>query len=211
MQQVCGRDICDAWEQSIKLLLNPTTEVVAAPSALLTLRICDLVLHVERVDPEPPISNFSIWDTQYVSEYSDAIIGGSPGDHKLRDRMLEALYDGKSQLDFVRDELSSDPFTRRAILIFWDPRRDCFEPHPSGLVYLQLFRQGKSLNMAAYFRSNDAWTSALPDMYALTRFLRHESELADLTAGSYTQVVADYHLYQPDYAYAVTRFRKNEE
>lgn len=209
MQIVSGRNICDAWEQSIKLLLGPSVDVVAAPSALLTLRICDLAIHVEHIDPEPVISQYSMWDSGYITEYSKAIVEGSQGDHLLRDRMLEALYDGKSQLDFIRDELSADPFTRRAIIVFWDPRRECFEPHPSGLIYLQFYRQSKNLNMAAYFRSNDSWTSALPDMYALTRLLRHEAERAKLAPGSYTQVVADYHLYQPDYAYAVTRFGRN--
>lgn len=58
MQIVSGRYICNAREQCIKLLLGPSIDAAAAPLALLTLKICDVAIHVEHIDPEPTISRY---------------------------------------------------------------------------------------------------------------------------------------------------------
>ncbi len=177
----------------------------AAPSGMLTTRILNLCLLINKLQDHLEQSRLSVWGSEYLDQYSDHVCRGGPNVHILRDRMLSEADDSLSQLDWVRRELSDNPSTRRAILVFWNPATDFRSSEPPGMIYCHFIREGKTLHLSVYLRSNDAWNSAYPDMIAFSRLLRQEATRLRLTPGNYSHVVGDYHIYQHDLAYVRMR------
>jgi|GEM_PF-5393575 len=200
-----GKGINSTWETSIRMLLSQAEQYVPAPSGMLTARQLNLCMSVQDIRRPSQLSEYCIWPMDYVEEYSRILTVGGQGEHVLRDRMLREVDRGVSQLEWARNELSRTPPSRRAVVSFWDSPVDCSSHRPPGLVCCHFIRSSQTLNLTLYFRSNDAWNSALPDMFAFCDLLRHESDILGLRPGTYSHFVGDYHIYYHDLAYIIAR------
>jgi thymidylate synthase len=146
---------------------------------------------------------------QFVEDHwlamSDATIGvGIASRINRPDTLTEP---GFNQLEAVISRLSARPDSRRAVIALWDGDTDAMSEHPPCACIVQfLLRQG-CLNVFSYFRSNDAWTAAFPDMVAMVRLGSLVAARLGAGVGTYIHFAASYHIYEADLVPALATFR----
>jgi thymidylate synthase len=113
---------------------------------------------------------------------------------------------GGSQWDRVRDLLTADPSSKRAVLAIFDPGElaDPANPDVSCALALHLLLRDGTLHAVTCMRANDAMIGLLCDVFAFT--LIHEFLAGQLGArlGTYTHHAISMHVNHPDAARAAS-------
>ena len=103
----------------------------------------------------------------------------------------------RGQLPLIQQILQTDPDSRQALAMIWDPLRDLHEEgtHRSCTVFLQFFiRQGK-LEMHTVMRSNDAWWGLAYDAFQFASVQMTMADALGIEVGQYVHHAMSLHLY----------------
>lgn len=102
-----------------------------------------------------------------------------------------------NQFNEAFNQLKSDPDTRQATIVFFDPIKDYRETKDKPCTNLIRFmiRDGK-LNMTTFMRSNDVWFGYPYDIFNFTMLQELMAGLLDIEVGKYTHIADSFHIYE---------------
>lgn len=113
---------------------------------------------------------------------------------------------GFNQWEFVKQELTKNPNSRRAVIHIKEPTcKDSKDINCT--ICLQFFIRNNKLYMTTYMRSNDIWTGFPYDVFQFTNIQILMSMELGIEVGEYTHIAGSLHLYKRDY----DKWRKNNE
>lgn len=108
----------------------------------------------------------------------------------------------RPQIPRVLDRLRTDPDTRQALAMVWDPVYDLAPgPVPRDLpctVYLAFRIRNGRLTMKTHMRSNDIWRGWCYDVIQFTQLQHTVANMLGLEAGSYVHHADSLHVYHED-------------
>ena len=150
-------------------------------------------------------------DTRWEYTYHQRLFGYS----------VPALDEGFDQIALLAEKLAATPHTRRAQAITWKvwEDNDCYDPACLQSIWCRLVQGNDAwyLNTNIRFRSNDAYKSALMNMFAFvqlqTKIAARISELSgrDVKLGRYVHQADSYHIYGSYFTEFENRFLKGLE
>lgn len=126
-------------------------------------------------------------------------------------RLIQKNQDlNKSQFGLVYDKLKSDPDSRQAVSIIWDPWRDYEKTKdvPCTIGFIFTIREGK-LNMTTMMRSNDIVLGTTYDVFAFTIFQEFLAKKLGVEVGAYTHLANSFHVYEMHYDKAWEMIKDN--
>lgn len=104
---------------------------------------------------------------------------------------------GFDQWDFIKDELRTNPASRRAVIHIKEPS-DMESKDVNCTCTLQFFIRDKKLYMTTYMRSNDVWMGFPYDVFQFTALQVLLSMELGIELGTYTHIAGSLHLYKRD-------------
>lgn len=179
-----------------------------------------MTIVVEKPLAEPMISKCFIGGPaelqQYVMEMLDGIldfeIKKGNWAYTYHDRMVNYevnryanVYGGYTvdtinQIQFVIDELRSNPTSRRAVVMIRHPK-DIGSSDPACIQHIQYqIRDGK-LECDVLFRSNDACKASFMNMFALIMLQKRIADVLGVGVGMYVHRVNNFHCYERDFKF----------
>jgi hypothetical protein len=199
----------EAWEMSICAVLDSGAPLVDTQRGARAREL--LGMRIEVTDPTrncglPPRYPLS---AQFVEEHwtamSDATIGVGIASRINRPGTL--TEPGFNQIEAAVRQLSARPDSRRAVVALWDGKSDTMSEHPPCACIVQFLLRQDRITVVSYFRSNDAWTAAFPDMVAMVRLGSLVAARLDVRVGTYIHFAASYHIYEADLVPATAAFQ----
>ena len=144
---------------------------------------------------------------QYVMEVLDGILDFKIGDsenaweYTYHDRIVNYDIEGRklNQLQFVIDELTRNPDSRRAVIDIRDNRIDPFNSHPACLQHMQFFIRNGKLHMKVLMRSNDGVEATFMNAFAFVMLQKKVADVLGLPMGSYAHRANSFHCYEKDF------------
>lgn len=136
--------------------------------------------------------------TKYRDSAEDGVIPGAYGPRLFDDTA------GSSQVDVVKDLLTANPDSRRAVIQLFqaDDLRESHIDIPCTCTIQFLVRSGL-LHMIVYMRSNDVIFGLTHDIFAFTMLQELLARSLDLPLGTYRHFVGSLHLYEREQKTAV--------
>jgi len=141
----------------------------------------------------------SSFKAKLCEEYATQLLSGTINqfDYTYHDRLFE--YGSVNQMSALIEHLKTNPQTRRALAITWNPvldsyRSGCNRSVPC-LQYIQFIIRKNKLNMISLFRSEDILQAFGPNVFGLVHLMRFVSDETGVNAGTYTHIVTVPHLY----------------
>ncbi len=113
--------------------------------------------------------------------------------NRLRD------VDGRSQIDFIIDDLRKAKYSRRAVAVTWQHGKDMGSDHPPCWILLQGLVQGDRLFLTCYIRSSDMFAAWPLNAYGLRKIHKEIADGIDLKLGPTTTISASAHIYEHDW------------
>ena len=160
----------------------------------------------------PMVSEKSALTSDFAEEYMQKLVYGY-------DKNVNFEYDYHSRLfayrnivnqidEYIIPKLISEPESRRAIAITWNPETDETMNDCPCLQLIQCTVRDKKLDITAVFRSNDMLLAAGQNMYALVGLQSYIAEKVGVTLGKYTHISLIPHIYYVDDADELKKFVK---
>lgn len=207
-----GRTAGDVWESSIRSLLNTYHEgnlsLIPTQHNVAALELTDVLLNVtaanSRNHDSPHYLNKE-WARRYVDELLNQKSTGHVYTRLTKLPQESGLLDQETA---IVEELRKCWFTRRAVMSIWQPSDDIASEYPPCVCMLQFLIREDALHLYTYFRSNDAWTCALPDMIGFIKYQKRIARKLRLPAATYSQHSVSYHIYEHDLPLASHTFGK---
>lgn len=104
---------------------------------------------------------------------------------------------GFDQLEFVKNELTLSPNSRRAVIHIKEPSNKTSKD-VNCTVCLQFFIRDNKLHLTTYMRSNDIWFGLPYDIFQFTSLQILLSMELGVGIGTYTHICGSLHLYERD-------------
>lgn len=102
-----------------------------------------------------------------------------------------------NQMQYVLDELSRDPNSRRASISIYDAKdRNNFENDTPCTYSINFYIDGGKLSMSVLMRSNDLWYGFCNDQYCFSKLQELIAEKLSLPVGLYYHFAQNLHLYE---------------
>lgn len=205
---ITSNTIAEAWENSIRLLLEAQELYSYDSDRGFCLELESVVLHVSEPLLEPQVSDKYIFP-QLVDEYCAKIAGKTPEARTAYERIHQWVKrDGKklNQYAAVLRHLKINPDSRAAVVSIWDPEVDLFSTRPLSpcLVYFSI--RHNALNSAILARSSDAWVNALPEMIGFCSVQKRLANSLGIGVGRLSFHALSYHIYEYDLPIALNLF-----
>lgn len=204
-----GRTAAQVWEESIRELLQLHSarliEYVPTEHDCNSIELTGVLLKVSDVTARTQKSKLYP-DSNFLEEYKNNLLSQKKhGQVYTRITALENEHD-IDQESVVVKSLKETWFSRRAVISVYDAYCDIGSNYPPCVCTMQfLIRDGK-LQFSTFFRSNDAWNLALPDMLAFMQYQKRIAKRLGIQASTYTQFVGSYHIYDYDIVAAKKAF-----
>jgi thymidylate synthase len=198
--EIVEETISAAWECSLRALLGCRQWVPTERNSR-ALELRNVVFQILKPLKEPIVSTKYQFNQSFIDLYCKSIKETYPGG-SIKSRLFEYGEEKLDQIDLLKRKLTEQSFSRRAVACLWNPSVDILSVHPPCALNLQFLVRNKRLHMTAVLRSNDAWMAAIPDMLAFSQLQKEIADSLSIKMGTYTQLSASYHLYEPDYAIA---------
>jgi len=211
-----GRTLPEAWERSIYELWRRGRRVwseynqytVDAPAMIVVrnplaeprvhLKGCVVGFKGLREYVEEILEGTNDWrigkDWHYT--YHERIFAYVPPVYDRRERRVV------NQVDYVIKKLKEAPYTRRAVVVTWQPWKDEWADSPPCLICLWFRVIDDRLEAHAIMRSNDALKAAFVNMFAFTEVQRVVAEEVGFEVGRYIHFADSYHIYERDWRWA---------
>lgn len=199
--EILSNTIASAWESSIKKILDDSSQLDFTQRGERAKEILGVQMVISRPLDEPIIPQTYPFGNLFIEDYCKNILDSSYGSHSINTRMVKRTQlnqKSNDQVQKVINLLKKSPDTRRAVICLWDLEKDLSAEHPPCACTIQFLIRHQKLDTIAYFRSNDSWMAALPDMIAITRLSEIISQKINVPIGQYVHFAASYHLYEPD-------------
>jgi thymidylate synthase (methanogen type) len=202
-------NIASAWEASILFLIQNSGNFIHTERFVRAKETIGTRIQVNNPMEEPIISPKYIFGDLFIKEYRRNIIMASQGEPSSGKRIKKGnglASKDNNQIDKVIELLKKEKYSRRAIISLWDYEQDILSQHPPCACTIQFLYRNNRLNTLAYFRSNDAWMSLLPDMIVMRDLTKIIADKLSIKIGTYIHYAASLHLYEPDVIPAIQRF-----
>ncbi len=205
-----GTTIIEVWEQSIQTLIKKDIPLSYTQRGVRAKEILGLQLVVTTPTRKSNISSRYIFGDDFIEKYCNNIMNVSSGVKSISSRIIGEKTIGNkqnNQIDKVVRVLKNEPESRRALISLWDSQYDSISEHPPCVCTIQFFIRNNKINTITYYRSNDAWMAALPDMISMLRLTEYVASRLKIDVGQYFHFAASYHIYEPDIIPATYAFR----
>jgi len=134
-------------------------------------------------------------ESKWEYTYHERIFSYLPPVFKNDEVEVERL----NQIDYVVRKLKNAPYSRRAVVVIWQPWVDENTDYPPCLVYLWFRIINEKLEMHVHMRSNDALKASFMNMYAYTELQKYVADRLGCGVGRYVHVADSYHVYERDW------------
>lgn len=212
---VRGRTLPEVYHKALFELLF-LGDLVPCPDYNTNQKEVSMTMIVEDPLAEPMISRLFVGGykelQQYVMEMRDGIldfeVDRGNWKYTYHDRMVRYPIDNqdrfphepyKNQIQFIIDELSRNPDSRRAVIDIRDNSEDMYSNDPACLQHIQFFIRNNKLHMKVLFRSNDACKAAFMNAFALIMIQKMLADKLGLEIGTYTHRANSFHCYERDF------------
>ena len=214
-----GQTLPEAYHRAL-YSLSAFGDFVPCPAYDTQCLECGLTMVVRDPISEPMISKMFFGGPddleQYTEEMLDGILDfkiGHGWDYTYHSRMTGyPCVDENNepwledQVQFVLNELRSDPHSRRAVINIRDVYADAYLGDPACLQHIQYFVRDGKLDCSVLFRSNDALKATFMNAYALIRLQERIAVELGAEMGTYTHRANSFHCYERDWG-ALWRFQ----
>jgi len=204
MRVIRAPSIGRAHEQVIKMILEKGW-TLRTEDAEATVEFEEIAMQVDTPLAEPAVSPHSRFQQRFVEQYARDLIHGSHAafEYDYHGRLFDwgerLVNEGQpvhvDQIAYIVDKLRSQPETRRAVAITWNPVIDEKLDDCPCLQLVQCVVRDNKLHMRVIFRSNDMLTAAGANMYALVQLQKHIADQLGITCGTYTHISLVPHIY----------------
>jgi thymidylate synthase len=197
---VTGKTLPEAYHNAI-LALHMYGDIYACTDYNQLQKECSMTIAVEDPLAEPMISKLFIGGhsdlEQYCQEMLEGILDFKIGygwDYTYHDRI-------SPQLQFVTDELTRNPDSRRAVIDVRDWKADTRHGNdsPACLQHMHFFIRDGKLLLKVLMRSNDAPEATFMNMFAFIMLQKRLAEQLSTGVGSYTHRANSFHCYEKDF------------
>ncbi len=204
MRIIRAPSIGRAHELVVKMILEKGW-ILQTEDADATVEYEEVTLQVDTPLAEPTVSLHSRFQQRFVEQYARDLLQGSHAtfEYDYHSRLFnwgeQLVADGQpvhiDQIAYIVDKLASQPTSRRAIAITWNPVIDeKLEACPC-LQLIQCILRENRLHMRVIFRSNDMLTAAGANMYALVQLQKSLADKLRVTCGVYSHISLVPHIY----------------
>ena len=204
--RILSDTISVAWEKSIKKIIACHMPLVFTQRGGRAKELLGVQLTVSKPLTEPLVSPAYPFGDLFIEDYYKNIFNASNGEPSIGSRIIKRKTISEKpndQIQKVINLLKKEPETRRALICLWDAENDMNTHHPPCACTIQFMIRNDKLDTIAYFRSNDAWMAALPDMIAISKLSSLIASKLSIEVGKYIHFAASYHLYEPDIVPAI--------
>lgn len=209
-----GKTLPLAYHSALTLLKE--APIIPCPDWNTNQKEISATIVVEHPLREPMISKLSFCDPDSLEQYCQEMLDGildfeiQKGNwvYTYHDRMTNYYVDNCSkfpdthsvnQIDFVIDELTRNPYSRRAVIDIRDNSEDMYSDDPACWQHAQFFIRDNKLHMKVLFRSNDACKAAFMNAFALIMLQKRVSDELGIEVGTYTHRANSFHCYERDF------------
>jgi thymidylate synthase len=158
---------------------------------------CDpIYIKIENPLEESTISPKSNLKMLSARGYAKQIIEGTQStfEYDYHERLFN--HQKMDQIMYIKEKISKDKHTRRAVAITWIPEKDWFSEHVPCLQLLQCdVESDNKLHMKVVFRSNDMLEALGMNMYGFIQLQKTISESLGYKQGSYIHISLIPHIY----------------
>lgn len=113
---------------------------------------------------------------------------------------LRSYKNSLDQIEEIINKIRTEPITRRAFAITFDPIEDNKNTSPPCLSSIQVLIGGDNkLHLIAYFRSHDMFKAALPNAYGLLNLQKHIASHTGFKPKTLTIHSTSAHIYEDDW------------
>ncbi len=208
---VYGETLPDAYHQA--LLMLQLAPVIPCPDWNTNQKEVSMTMVVECPLKDDMISRLFFGDPtsleQYVQEMLDGIldfeIERGKWAYTYHNRMAaypirtDHKIDYADQVQFVINELTRNPYSRRAVIDIRDNSQDMYNDDPACWQHAQFFIRDDKLHMKVLFRSNDACKAAFMNAFALIMLQVKIADALGVEVGTYTHRANSFHCYERDF------------
>ena len=226
---VRGRTLPETYHDAL-LALQVLGQEVPCPDYNTNQKEISMTMCVQKPLAEPMISKLFIGGPHELEQYRQEILFGildfevdkGNWDYTYHDRMVRYPIDNqikfpgepyKDQIQFIIDELTRNPDSRRAVIDIRDNSDDMYSDDPACLQHIQYFIRNDKLHCKVLFRSNDAVKATFMNAFALIQLQKLISDSLNIEIGTYTHRANSFHVYEKDYKLLdgyVSRIAKRE-
>lgn len=206
-----GKTLPLAYHSSL-VLLNEAP-IIPCPDWNTEQKEVSMTFVVENPLQDDMISKLSFCDPTSLEQYCQEMLDGimdfeiERGNwaYTYHNRMVaypvrtDHKIDYANQMDFVINELTRNPYSRRAVIDIRDNSNDMYSDDPACWQHAQFFIRDDKLHMKALFRSNDACKAAFMNAFALIMLQERVATALGIDIGTYTHRANSYHCYARDF------------
>lgn len=201
--EVFGRTLPEAYHKALVALYHYGSEVFCHDYNEMTLEM-PMTMVVENPFEEPMISKIFPGGhkdlQQYIMEIRDGIFDFEVGksstswEYTYHQRMWNY-----NQVNFVIDELRSNPNSRRAVIDIRDNTVDQNTTHPACLQHIQFMIRHGQLDMYVTMRSNDAFRATFMNAIGFIFLQKAVAEELGVEVGRYEHRANSFHVYEKSF------------
>lgn len=209
---VWGETLPEAYHQA--LLMLQLAPIIPCPDWNTNQKELSITMVVEHPLKDDMISRLSFCDPTSLEQYCQEMLDGimdfeiDKGNwvYTYHNRMVaypirtDHKIDYANQVNFVINELTRNPYSRRAVIDIRDNSNDMYSDDPACLQNIQFFIRDNKLHMKVLFRSNDACKAAFMNMFALIMLQKRIADELGIEVGTYTHRANSFHCYERDFA-----------
>lgn len=195
---ISRNSLTDAYHSALSMLYNLGDHIYMNNWKKDTIE-CSMTMELSNPLEEPMISKAFIGGPedlqQYVMEMLDGIL-----DFEIEKGNWTYTYHDRysKQLDFIINELKSNPSSRQAIMHIRNDS-DIGSTDPACLQSIQYFIRDNKLHCKVLFRSNDAFRATFMNAFALIMLQKKVADILDLEVGTYVHRANSFHIYEDNF------------
>ena len=194
-----GYTLPEAYHEALKRLKKYGMKT-PCPDYNTIQRECSMTMYVENATAEPMISRCFIGGAKELEQYRLEMLDGILDFEIERGNWAYTYHDRmKDQIQYVIDELTRNPDSRRAVIDIRDNKQDMYSADPACLQHIQYLMRGDALHCKVLFRSNDACKATFMNAFALIMLQKRIADKLGVKVGSYTHRANSFHCYERDF------------
>lgn len=194
-----GRTLPEAYHEALTLL-HDCGDLVECPDYNTIQKEISMTMVVEQPLAEPMISKLFIGSYRELEQYRQEMLDGIL-DFEVEKGNWAYTYHSRiaPQIPFILDELTRNPYSRRAVIDIRDWKIDSKSSDPACLQHIQYFVRDGKLHCKTLFRSNDACKATYMNAFALIMLQKRIADELGYEVGSYTHRANSFHCYEVDF------------
>jgi thymidylate synthase len=194
-----GGTLPEAYHEALTLL-HDCGDLVECPDYNTTQKEISMTMVVEQPLAEPMISKLFIGGYRELEQYRQEMLDGIL-DFEVEKGNWAYTYHSRiaPQIKFIVEELTRNPYSRRAVIDVRDWKVDSKSSDPACLQHIQYFVRNNKLHCKVLFRSNDACKATYMNAFALIMLQNRIAKYLGYEVGSYTHRANSFHCYAADF------------